>query len=238
MLSHQFVEDDPRRGSPANTITYLVDQSDGAALAWNPTNTAVVAVANAVTELELDRSMAAWDDFRCQGPSVRKVADDGSDPDVMDALILGNAALAGTPRADMTHAGWLPASFFNAIRPGGASSILGVTFTFIFVNPDGSPTDIDRNGRLDVAFREIYYNRSFGWGTGTGSTRNVDIQSVAIHEAGHGFGLAHFGKVSVKSNGDLQFAPRAIMNAVYIAPDRDIRGTDIGSFCQIWASSH
>ena len=32
LISTQFVEDDPRRGSPANTITYLVDQSDG--VAW------------------------------------------------------------------------------------------------------------------------------------------------------------------------------------------------------------
>ena len=32
LLSSQFVENDPRREMPENTITYLVDQSDGSAL--------------------------------------------------------------------------------------------------------------------------------------------------------------------------------------------------------------
>jgi len=236
LLGSQFVENDPRRPSPANTITYLVDKSDGEALGFNAGG-AVVVLPNAVTEPELDASMAAWGAMSCNGPIVAKVADSGADPDLIDGLVFGNPALIGTPFADITHAGWLPRAFFDALAPNGSAFILGVTFTFIFVDVNGNPTDIDHNGLADVAFREIYYNKRFPWGTG-GNERNVDIQSVAIHESGHGFGLGHFGKVFVTSDGDIQFAPKAIMNAVYVSEDRTIRGTDNGSFCHIWANSH
>jgi hypothetical protein len=236
-LSSQFVEDDARRSSPRNTITYLVDQSDGSALSLNATGTAVLTLPNATTEPELDASMAAWSAVGCNGPIVAKSTDSGADPDLIDGLVFGNNALVGTPFADVTHAGWLPRQFFDALAPNGSASILGVTFTFVFIDGAGNATDVDRNGRFDVAFREIYYNRRFPWGPG-GNPRNVDIQSVAIHEAGHAFGLAHFGKVAIKAKGDIQYAPKAIMNAVYIEEDRAIRGTDYGSFCQVWANSH
>ena len=36
-----------------------------------------------------------------------------------------------------------------------ASFILGATFALIFVDDNGIPTDVDRDGRADVAFREI-----------------------------------------------------------------------------------
>lgn len=238
----QFVENDPRRGSPPDTITYLVDQSDGLALTLlappPPSGPLPVAVLpNAITEAEIDASMAAWGAMNCNGPAMQKIPDDGTDPDLIDGLVFGNPALIGTPRADITHAGWLPANFFDAIAPDGSSFILGVTFTFVFIDDNDEPTDVDGDGRADVAFREIYYNRSFPWGTG-GADYNVDIQSVAIHEAGHALGLAHFGKIFQKTNGTLQFAPKAIMNAAYVEEDRRIRGTDNGAFCQAWARSH
>src|SRR4029453_125442 len=74
--------------------------------------------------------------------------------------------------ADITHAGWLPAN------------VIGVTFTFIFIAPaTGAPTDIDNNGKADVAFREILYNDRFVWRTDGG---NIDVETVALHESGHG----------------------------------------------------
>jgi hypothetical protein len=164
-----------------------------------------------------------------------KVPDNGSDPDLIDGLVAGNPALIGTPQADITHAGWLPAAFFNAIAPGGGNFILGVTFTFIFVDDDGNPTDVDRDGTADTAFREIYYNLNFGWSEGPSRPRGVDIASVATHEAGHAFGLGHFGKVFIDNKDVIKFAPRAVMNAVYVSPFADLAGTDNASFCSIWA---
>jgi hypothetical protein len=237
-LGSQFVERDPRRGGFSD-ISYLVDQSDGSALAFpNPPATEIVLLPNAVTEARIDASMLRWQNSPgCPGPAVVKIADDGTDPDLIDGFF--GAGLIGTPRADITHAGWLTGAFFNAIGgPGGAASILGATFTFIFVDDDGTPTDIDGDGRLDVAFREIYYNRGFGWSEGPSRPRGIDIESVATHESGHAFGLGHFGKVFIDAKGKLKFAPRAVMNAVYASPFAELAGTDNASFCSIWANRH
>jgi hypothetical protein len=233
-LSSQFVERDPRRGGFAD-IAYLVDQSDGGALGFAiPPATGIVALPNAVTEARIDASMLRWQNSpHCPGPAVTKVPDTGSNPDVVDDIVLGGAL--GTPMADITHGGWLDPPFFNAIAPGGASFILGVTFTFIFTDGAGNPTDIDNNGRADVAFREIYYNRGFGWSE-TPARPGIDLESVITHEAGHAFGLGHFGKVFLDNKGTLKFAPRAVMNAVYVSRFAELAGTDNASFCSIWAN--
>jgi len=138
--------------------------------------------------------------------------------------------------ADLSHAGWLPGPFFDFLVPGGSVFILGVTLTFVFIDASGF-TDIDSNGKFDTAFREIYYNDAFSWAD-DGAT-NIDVETVALHEAGHGLSQAHFGKVFLKgnkgkSNGSLQFAPRAVMNAVYISPQQALLGTDNGGHCSIW----
>ena len=237
-MNSQFVENDPRRGGGSN-VTYVVDQSDGSALSFATFTPRIVTLPNSVTEAAIDRSMNAWTNSpNCPGPESIKRADSGGNIDLIDDLVFGGPV--GSPTADITHGGWLPRAFFNAIAPpNGGSFILGVTFTFIFVDNAGNPTDLDNNGRLDVAFREIYYNRNFGWSVGTLPELNVDVESVATHEAGHAFGLGHFGKVFLKEKtGQFQFSPRAMMNAVYISPFRELAGTDNASFCQIWANSH
>ena len=68
--------------------------------------------------------------------------------------------------ADVVHAGWLGADFFDMVAPQGSTYILGVTFTIIFTDDNGDPTDIDSDGKADVAWREIYYNDAFPWADG------------------------------------------------------------------------
>jgi hypothetical protein len=235
-LDSLFVARDPRRGG-SDAISYIFDQAHGAALAFaNPTGNATVTLPAAVTGARIDASMGRWqNEPSCPGPAVEKVPYTGVDPDILDGLILGPPFGIGTPQADITHGGWLPRAFFDALEPNGSASILGVTFTFIFVN-GGNPTDIDNNGRADVAFREIYFNSRFAWSEGPSRPRGIDIDSVATHESGHAFGLDHFGKVFLDNNGVIKYAPRAVMNAVYVSPFADLAGTDNASFCSIWAS--
>jgi len=230
-LGHHWVPGDPRRGGRTN-ITYLVDKSDGVAKA--PLGGTL---SNAQTEGAIDRAMDTWHDVQCSNIPIVKVPDSGIDPDIRDFLAppLGSFGGFGTPfLADIVHAGWLPGGFFNTLAPGGATRILGVTFTFIFVS-GGVPTDIDGNGKLDVAFREIYYNNNFEWGINV-STRPFDVETVALHEAGHGLSQGHFGKIfRTESNGVLHFSPFAVMNAAISRQAQDLEGTDNGGHCSIWA---
>jgi hypothetical protein len=233
LLQSQFVEDDARRGSPSNTLRYLVDQSDGEALSRNSAGE-VITIANTITEPEIDAAMAAWLTPPCNGPQLAKIADNGEDPDVIDGLLLGDASLVGTPFADITHAGWLPPEFFEALMERGSFRIAAMDITFVFVDADGNPTDINGDGRKDVAFKELYYNGRLPWGA-EGNPSTFDIQTVAIHESGHAFGLGHYGKYVVNSHGAPEVTPKAIMNPVYPGLDRRIYGPDYGAFCQVWA---
>jgi hypothetical protein len=235
-LSSAFVPRDPRRGGSAD-ITYIVDQSNELAVSRTAANVPFL-LTKTQLEPEIDASMLRWQNQpSCGAPAVTKLTYTGADPDLIDGIVLGDASRIGTPFADITQAGWLSRAFFDRLAPNGSSFILGVTFTFVFIDDNGVPTDIDHDGRDDVAFREIYYNQRFFWTADPTFAGAVDIQSVATHESGHAFGLGHFGKVFEDNKGVIQFAPRAIMNAVYVSSFRDLAGTDNASFCQLWANA-
>lgn len=227
-LPHHFVPGDPRRGG-RTFITYLVDQSDG---------NATGGLVNAQTEGAIDNAMATWSNADCSTIPIVKVADTGVDPDIRDFLTppAGAWGTFGVPfSADIVHAGWLPRGFFDRLAPGGGGFILGVTFTFIFVS-GGLPTDIDGNGMADVAFREIYYNNNFTWGIDV-STRPYDVETVALHESGHGLSQGHFGMIfRTNSNLLLHFAPFAVMNAAISRQAQQLEGTDNAGHCSIWGS--
>lgn len=94
--------------------------------------------------------------------------------------------------ADIVHGGWEPAEFFEALTPGGSDLILGVTFTFTFVDDQGTPdpaddvpTDINGDGKGDVMLREIYHNPVFIY-TNRGAPNFVDFFSVLAHESDMG----------------------------------------------------
>ena len=141
----------------------------------------------------------------------------------------------------LAHSGFLDGAFFDEIvceseEPGCGADILGITFTFVWIDgPGGPPTDVDNNNKFDTAFSEIYYNDDFDWGDGTDDT--IDIQTVALHEAGHGLSQAHFGKLHrTDRNGKFHFSPRAVMNAGYTGVQRSLAATDSAGHCSNWAS--
>jgi len=227
-LGHHFVPGDPRRGGGVN-ITYITDYSEGAAT--GPLNADE-------TTFEIDRAMDVWKNQQCSGGlGITNLGALNFDLGYVQFLV-GLGGVQGWA-ADLTHAGWLPKVFFDIIGgPGGGNSILGVTFTFIWTQ-GGVPTDIDNNGKLDVAFREIYYNNNFTWrlGSWTGGA-NYQAFGVILHEAGHGLSQGHFGQVFLKNDGSVQYAPQAVMNAVVSRRTTvsELAGTDNGGHCSIWGS--
>jgi hypothetical protein len=215
-----------RPSGATNEIRYLVDQSDGA------TGTAPV-LSSAQTEAAIDRAMATWGNVRCSNLDIVKVADPGIDPDLIDGL-LGFGSI-GTPLADVTHAGWYPAAFFDALAEDGSDFIIAITFFFVFTDDEGNFTDLNRDGELDFAFAEIYYNDAFAYGIDT--SLPIDVETVALHETGHGLGQAHFGKIFLTTaNGKFHFSPLAVMNAAYSGLNQDLLGSDRAGHCSLWGS--
>lgn len=241
-----WVPGDPRRGGRTN-ITYLVDESDGIANTSFPLPAPPTApLLASATAAAIDRAMDTWEQEPCGAVDIVKVADDPAiDPDVVDfflgppAVPPGTFGQLGTPgRADIIHAGWLPTGFFNALAPpNGGNFILGVTITGVFLEPGTSgPTDIDGNGQGDVWFREIYYNNRFRWGINT-TAGPIDVETVALHETGHGLSQGHFGLIfGTLANLRLHFAPFAVMNAAISRQAHALEPTDHAGHCQLWES--
>ena len=221
-LGSHWVPGDPRRGGFTD-IAYFVDLFDGA------TSSGLSA---GDTTGAIDRAMTTWDQQNCSTIPITNIGAFNVDLGYVQFL-LGFGGVAA-PLFDITHAGFLGGAFFDALTPGGSGFILGVTFTFIWLDPaTGDPSDVDNNGRQDTAFREIYYNDAFSWAIGG----NIDVETVALHEAGHGLSQAHFGKLSrTDSNGKFHFAPQAVMNAGYTQVQQTLLGTDNAGHCSSWGS--
>jgi hypothetical protein len=226
-LDFDFVPFDPRRAGwsgsvagPDDDITYAVDQTGDAV----PPNGGLTA---AQTDAAIGRAMATWDGQTCSNLPITRNPDFGFDIGVI-AWMFG---LGGSPFvfADIQHAGWRDINFPD---PG----ILGGTFEFGFCDPCDDPpvwTDIDNNGKVDAAFREIYYDPSHNWADD--GVADVDVEAVALHEAGHGLSQAHFGNIFFKNDGSVKRAPAALMNPFLLGQTRTLLGTDKGGHCSIWA---
>lgn len=151
------------------------------------------------------------------------------------ALVFGYPSL-GFPPSEVNHLGWMPADFWEILAPGGSEFILGATFTLTYIDEEGQPLDTNQDGKADVAFREIYYNDYFTWVDGVNLPGTIDVETVALHEMGHGLSQAHFGEAFRTPSGKLQFAPRAVMNAAYSGIQTRIGGTDLAGHCSIWGN--
>lgn len=221
-LSADFVPADPRRGGDAD-IKYLIDDTESSTSSG---------LTGAQTNSAITSSMNTWNNISCSsGLAINTFGPLPIDFGIVQFIfgLGGNGGLY----TDVMHAGFLPAPLFDTIAPNGSSFILGVTFTFNWVDGDGNPTDIDNNGKTDVALREIYYNDTFGWNIGS----TYDVETVSLHEAGHALSQGHFGK-AFRSGGNnkLHFSPRAVMNAAYSGVQREIAETDNAGHCSNWAS--
>jgi hypothetical protein len=175
-----------------------------------------------------------WADETCSNLNLTIVGFGNDFPGIVN-IFFQTGQIPLIQQADLTQVGFLSAAEFPyfAANP----NVLGVAFTLAWVDADGNLTDIDRNRKTDVAFREIYYNDEFEWSdNGVGGERGsgiVDFPTVAIHESGHGLSAAHFGTIALK-DGELTARPRTVMNAIYGGALRDLTGRDVATHCSNW----
>ena len=179
----------------------------------------------------IQRAMATWDEITCSELGMTEVPYSKKNKTGFISDLFGFGGSAEYV-ADVTHCGWLQGDFFDILAPGGSEFILGVTFTIVFTDDAGNLVDTDNNGKYDVAWREIYYNDNFMWNDGA----TYDIETIALHEAGHGLSQAHFGEAFLSGgNFKLHFNPRAVMNAAYSGVQTEILQSDNAGHCSNWA---
>jgi hypothetical protein len=223
-LPFRFVLGDPRRETSGNQLRHYFYSPFGSVNTFGgPAN----------GEPQVDASFGTWESLACFNTDLVKKPFDGTFPSF---IFPGGDPLG----ADINTIGFLPPAVFDLVLgPGASTQVLGVTFPFIWVDGNGDPTDIDGDGNADTAFAEIWYNNGFTWTlTGLGG---VDVQTVALHENGHGLGLGHFGRVHAtfpppQEFGVLHVSPRAVMNAFILSTLRELLGSDKAGVCGIYAS--
>jgi hypothetical protein len=194
-------------------LTYLLDEADGPRGGKVPES----------FEAAIDRAVASWAGATCLDTAslLVKRPDTGNDNDIFDAQ-LGFGGFGDWQAADIVFAGWMPPEFFDTVAGvGSGKTILAMSVTFIFVGPDGLPTDVDRDQQFDTAANEIYFNNAFAWETGSG----IDVETVALHELGHSLGLGH-----------ITSPPKAVMAPVYSGPRTELRPVDLGTACSLFSS--
>ncbi len=212
----RWVSGDERRQAQGERLTYLVDLEDVPSLDGLP--------AGAV-EAAVDRAVQTWESQSClRKVPIEKRPDDGGDPDLFDAAF-GYGEPTDIRAADVVVAGWLPAPFFEAVVPSGGETVVALSVTFIFVGLDGEPTDADRNGYLDTAVSEIYFNDAFRWTVeGAAAQESLDVESVALHELGHSLGIGHIN------------SSEAVMSPVYAGVRTALTYQDHAALCTVWGS--
>lgn len=208
----RWVAGDTRRAADGDLLTYLVDRTDGPGGATVP----------ASFEAAIDRAAAVWAAEPClQKAGVAKRLDLGEDADIFDSRF-GFGGFGNWRSADVVIGGWLPPEFFEAVTgEGGGASVLAMSVTFVFIGPDGQPSDLNGDGYLDTAANEIYFNDAFSWMAGSG----MDVETVALHELGHSLGIGHLGP-----------PPLAAMNPVYSGAHPELMPLDRAAVCSLWSS--
>lgn len=235
----QWVPSDPNRLADGTNLTYIIATNRGATSS------------GLTSEQTTDAIQSAFETWSEQS-ALRKTAlvrraFPGTDVSIFDELVDDAIGVSlfddfgvfdGNPfAADIVNVGFLPRLFFEVIfGPDAADGVLAFSVSFIFVDPDGNPTDVNNDNRVDIALNEVYYNDTFGdpanpvrsgfpWDIGE-PLPAIDVETVALHENGHSLQLGHFGSPP----------PRAVMNPAYGGVLTDPLPVDLAGLRTLWSS--
>jgi hypothetical protein len=226
-LTAQWVPNDSRRNADGNNLTYIV---------WDVFAPANFGFPNQFDGTPaIDASFDTWDTIKNKAKlDIIKRPNTPSNP----SAILSLGGIPGDPSmADIAQVGFLPGFLFDAVLGSGSSNnVLGVTFTFVFIDGEGNPTDINNDGFSDVSLKEVWYNDDFVWTDSGNTATEIDLETVALHENGHALGFGHFGKISITNNNKLHVSPRSVMNAIILGTQRTLLGTDKASYKSIYGN--
>lgn len=201
----RWVQGDTRRGTRGNGLTVLLDD------AWAGEGGSGLDPLG--LEVASDQAIQTWRADSCLASSpLRRTPHPGGDVTVFDFL-LGTGPFGDPFAADIVVAG--PAPGMEGML---SDDILAFAVTFVFVGPDGEPTDVDQNGYLDTALSEIYLNPAVDWTPAGG----LDLETVLLHELGHSLGLGHFGS-----------PPESVMTPVYAGVRHALFPIDHAALCLV-----
>jgi hypothetical protein len=243
---YQWVENDARRHSDDGlTLFYRIDLTE-----------LPPGVSAAKTEQAIEAAVATFEGVTC-GRTLDLVRVD-ADPETDFGSLQHAVGMGGTatPRADITFAGWVPAEFMaRAGVPGAFGVALPVAWQtdgslawgLDLWDPSRSFTDVNRDRKADLFATEVYFNRDWNYVTDDKELADtlfyIDVQTIATHELGHALGMGHFGRSTVILDADGQFVdlyvnPHSVslMNTSSFYQKRDLSGSDVASFCGLYAN--
>ncbi len=216
-LGQHFVPNDPRNGGDL-TITY------------NSVPGLNVANGSIPTHGISDDAYQRWENNNNCGFAAQTTIVRETNNGVFNSNLLTFNGQPGTPFSDVNIVGHIPQFIFTDIF-GLPPNVLGVAFSFVWLDGNGNPTDIDNDNFDDTAFVEIWYNDNFTWTTDTNQSPGIDLASIITHEQGHSLGLGHVG-VLFNNNGTFTNSPVAVMNAIYIGgSNSNLQSSDLANYC-------
>jgi hypothetical protein len=100
----------------------------------------------------------------------------------------------------------------------------------------------ETNGRLLES--DIFFNTAFSWSTAeAGGTDRFDVESIALHEIGHFFGLSHsaLGETELISGGRRVIAAESVMFPIAFSrgniADRTLKADDIAGISDLYGTT-
>jgi hypothetical protein len=95
----------------------------------------------------------------------------------------------------------------------------------------------------EIIESDIFFNSAFAWSTAdAGAAGRFDVESIALHEIGHLFGLSHsaLGETELRSGGRRVLGAAAVMFPIAFSAgdisDRTLRADDIAGFSDIYGN--